>query len=100
MSFLRRELPRTNGGAFGEIHKRLLPIYHAIQGTNFQGKIKEAIRQLGRNPGIPEVQFNHQRKVRKISELAAPLVWLVGLLVSPFGALAVVGFVGSSNSPP
>jgi 4-hydroxy-tetrahydrodipicolinate synthase len=35
-----------------EIHKRLLPIYRAIQGTNFQGKIKEAIRQLGRNPGI------------------------------------------------
>ncbi|UOF90284.1 dihydrodipicolinate synthase family protein [Fodinisporobacter ferrooxydans] len=34
-----------------EIHQRLLPVYQAIQGPNFQGKIKEAIRQLGRPAG-------------------------------------------------
>lgn len=35
-----------------QLHNRILPVVQAIQGTNFPGKIKEAIRQLGRNPGI------------------------------------------------
>ncbi|WEG11117.1 dihydrodipicolinate synthase family protein [Pullulanibacillus sp. KACC 23026] len=34
------------------VHQQLLPVYLAIQGPNFQGKIKEAIRQLGRTAGI------------------------------------------------
>jgi 4-hydroxy-tetrahydrodipicolinate synthase len=34
------------------IHDRLMYVYRALQGENFQGRIKEAARMLGRNPGV------------------------------------------------
>lgn len=34
------------------LHQRILPVVQAISGVNFPAKIKEAIRQLGRNSGI------------------------------------------------
>ncbi len=36
-----------------ELHRKLLPICLAVQGPNFPGKVKEAIRLQGRTAGIP-----------------------------------------------
>lgn len=46
-AFLRQDYPTCV-----QLHNRILPVVQAIQGPNFPSKIKEAIRQLGRNPGI------------------------------------------------
>ncbi|OUN00889.1 MAG: hypothetical protein BAA02_06010 [Paenibacillaceae bacterium ZCTH02-B3] len=36
-----------------KLHDRIHHVFLALQGDNFQGRIKEAIRLLGRNPGLP-----------------------------------------------
>lgn len=46
-AFLRKDYQTAE-----EIHRRILPVVQAISGPNFPGKIKEAIRQLGRSAGI------------------------------------------------
>src|SRR5690606_29320405 len=36
-----------------KLHDRIHHVFLGLQGDNFQGRIKEAIRLLGRNPGLP-----------------------------------------------
>lgn len=48
-----------------QLHDRILPVVQAIQGPNFPGKIKEAIRQLGRNPGITRSPGQEPTKAEK-----------------------------------
>ncbi|KPV43799.1 dihydrodipicolinate synthase family protein [Alicyclobacillus ferrooxydans] len=58
-----------------ELHNRILPVVQAISAPNFPGKIKEAIRQLGRNPGITrspgQVPTDGEKQVIRAALLAA-----------------------------
>ncbi|WAH35771.1 dihydrodipicolinate synthase family protein [Alicyclobacillus dauci] len=59
-AFLRKDYEAAE-----ELHRRILPVVQAISGVNFPGKIKEAIRQLGRTAGITRSPGHEPTEVEK-----------------------------------